>query len=55
VPAPPAADDAGPADLPTRCPIEVVQLAPVSLQALDAQARELLRSAPPLVVPPKRP
>jgi adhesin transport system outer membrane protein len=54
VPVPPGADDAGPADLPARCPVEVVQLAPVPLQALDAQARDLLKSAPPMLTP-KRP
>jgi adhesin transport system outer membrane protein len=55
VPAPPAAEDASPADLPGRCPVEVVQLTPSSLQSLDARANELIKSAPPLITPPRKP
>ncbi|MDH5338827.1 MAG: TolC family protein, partial [Rubrivivax sp.] len=49
VPAPPEAIDASPADLPTRCPVEVVQIAPTSLTALADRAAALVKNAPPPV------
>ena len=54
VPAPPAATDAEPTDLPARCPVEVVNLSPASLQTLDGRATDLMKAAPPLVLPTQK-